>query len=371
MRYLFRASLFLVLALSLVFAGIVAAQDDMEMGSLEGDVRMARATWDTGYFQAAIFQQLLSELGYDVELVGDLGADVFYQAVAEGEDVDLWANGWLPLHETFLMDEEIFGEAIPVGFQVRNGALQGYLIDKATADEYGITSIADMADPEIAALFDTDGDGLANLTGCNEGWGCAVAINEEHLPTWDLESSINHVQGDYALLMSETVQRFERGESVFFYTWTPNWTINELALGEDVVWLDTPGIEGVPALDGVTGCTTDPCQMGFVGNDIRAVANSDFLLENPAVAALLEVVEIPLSDIAEQNVMMQEGADSDDDIQEQAAEWIDDNRDQVDEWLAYALENADNTELAQSLIDEWVNMDMGEDMDMEATEEAE
>jgi len=72
-------------------------------------------------------------------------------------------------------------------------------------------------------------------------------------------------------------------------------------------------------------------------------------------------------------VMMSEGADSDEDIVDQAAEWIDDNRDQVDEWLAYAMENADNTELAQSIVDEWVNMDMGEDMemDMEATEEAE
>ncbi len=356
MRYLFRTGLFLVLALSLVFAGIVVAQDDeMEMGSLEGEVRMARATWDTGYFQAAIFQQLLEELGYDVELVGDLGADVFYQAVAEGEDVDLWANGWLPLHETFLTDEEIFGEAIPVGFQVRNGALQGYLIDKATADEYDITSIADMADPEIAALFDTDGDGLANLTGCNEGWGCAVEINENHLPNFGLEDSINHVQGDYALLMSETVQRYERGEPVFFYTWTPNWTINELIPGEDVVWLTTPEVEGVEALEGVAGCTEDPCQMGFIGNDIRAVANADFLLENPAVAALLSQVEIPLIDIATQNVMMQEGADSDEDIQEQAAEWVDDNREVVDEWLAFALENAENTEMAQEFIDEWLN----------------
>lgn len=353
MRYLFRVGLFLVLALSLSIAGFAFAQDDM--GELEGEIRMARATWDTGYFQAAIFQQLLSELGYDVELVGDLGADVFYQAAAEGEDVDLWANGWLPLHNTFLTDEDILGEVIPVGFQVENGALQGYLIDKATAEEYDITSIMDMADPEIAALFDTDGDGLANLTGCNEGWGCAVVINEEHLPEFGLEDHINHVQGDYALLMNETVQRFERGEPVFFYTWTPNWTINELALGEDVVWLTTPDVEGVEPLEGVEGCVADPCQMGFVGNDIRAVANTDFLMENPAVAALLSVVEIPLEDIAAQNVMMQEGADSDEDIQEQAAEWIDDNRDQVDEWLAFAMENVDNTDLVEELTTAWLD----------------
>src|SRR5690606_25841808 len=166
--------------------------------------------------------------------------------------------------------------------------------------------------------------------------------------------SITHVQGDYALLMNETIQRFERGESVFFYTWTPNWTINELALGEDVVWLATPELEGVDALEGVAGCTEDPCNMGFTGNDIRAVANTEFLVANPAITALLSVVEVPLEDIAAQNVAMQEGADSDDDIQEQATEWIDDNRESVDEWLAFALENAENTELVDEVVAEWM-----------------
>ncbi|NDJ62921.1 MAG: glycine betaine/L-proline ABC transporter substrate-binding protein ProX, partial [Chloroflexi bacterium] len=327
-----------------------------------GELRMARANWDTGYFQAAIFEDLLTELGYDVTVVGDLGADVFYQAVSEGEDVDLWANGWLPLHGVFLTDEDVLGRAIPVGFQVRAGALQGYLIDKATADEFGITSIAQMADPEIAALFDTDGDGAANLTGCNDGWGCAVEINENHLPNFELEDAINHVQGDYALLMSETLNRFERGESVFFYTWTPNWTINEMVPGEDVVWLTTPDVEGVEPVEGVAGCTEDPCQMGFIGSDIRAVANVDFLRANPAVAALLSVVEIPLGDIAAQNVLMQEGEDSDDDIQDQAAEWIDDNRDLADEWVAFAMENADNTELVEEFITEWLDTAAAMDM---------
>jgi len=362
MHYLSRIALILVLVMSLGTAALVGAQDT----ELEGEVRMARATWDTGYFQAAIFQSLLTELGYDVELVGDLGADVFYQALAEGEDVDLWANGWLPLHTSFMTDEEVLGEVIPVGFQVENGALQGYLIDKATADEFEITNITDMTEDEIAAEFDTDGDGVADLTGCNEGWGCAVTINETHLPEFELEDDINHVQGDYALLMNETIQRFNRGESVFFYTWTPNWTINELALGEDVVWLTTPDIEGVEALESVEGCVADPCQMGFVGNDIRAVGNVEFLMANPAAAALISEIEIPLEDIAAQNVLMQEGEDSDEDIQEHAAEWIDDNRDQVDEWLEYARENADNTEMVEELVDEWMTSVEEEDEGMDS-----
>jgi glycine betaine/proline transport system substrate-binding protein len=341
--------------------GVVAAQDGEET------VRMARASWDTGFFQAEIFQQLISELGYDVELTGTIAAQNFYPAVAEGEDVDLWANGWLPLHETFLTDEDVLGRAIPVGFEVENGALQGYLVDVATADEYGITSIMDMTDPEIAELFDTDGDGRANLTGCNPGWGCEAAING-HLDTLDLEDSIQHVQGQYSLLMAETINRYERGEPIFFYTWTPNWTVNELTLGEDVYWINVPAEEvEVEPVEGLEGCVTpESCSLGFEANDIRAVANVDFLRENPAIAALLTQIEIPLEDIAAQNEMMQEGADSEEDIEEQASNWIDENSDQVEEWLAFAEENADNTELVEEAINEWMSEVEGEEEEMES-----
>src|SRR5690606_16688983 len=151
---------------------------------------------------------------------------------------------------------------------VTAGALQGFLIDKATSDEYGITSLADFADPEIAALFDTDGDGKADLTGCDAGWGCEGAVNTI-LAEQGLEDMITHVQGTYSLLMAATIARYQRGEPIFFYTWTPNWTVADLQLGEDVVWITVPGSE---TTEDVPGCVENPCAMGFVGNDIRAVA---------------------------------------------------------------------------------------------------
>jgi glycine betaine/proline transport system substrate-binding protein len=165
--------------------------------------------------------------------------------------------------------------------------------------------------------------------------------------------------------MSETIARYERGEPVFFYTWTPNWTVNQLALGEDIVWINVPETDDVPALEAVDGCATDPCSMGFEGNDIRVVANVEFLRAHPDVAALLSVVEIPLADIAGQNQLMQEGEDSDRDIEDQASAWLEANEDLVAEWIAFAEENADNAELVDEVIAAWqeeVAMMMEEDM---------
>lgn len=306
-----------------------AAESAMaEQPMADGEISMARATWDTGWFQAEIFKQLLEELGYDVSIAGDLPPETFYPALAGG-DVDLWANGWFPLHDTFLESEVVEGMVEPVGYQVAAGALQGFLVDRVTAEEYNISSLTDFTNPEIAALFDTDGDGLADLTGCDAGWGCEGEINRI-LSELDLEDSITHVQGTYSLLMADTIARYVRGEPIFFYTWTPNWTINELTLGEDVVWITVPGTD---ATAGVPGCTEDPCAMGFVANDIRAVANSEFLDENPAVETLLTEIEIPLNDIANQNQLLVEGEDSIEEIEGHASTWIEENRDVVEEWL--------------------------------------
>ncbi len=72
-------------------------------------------------------------------------------------------------------------------------AAQGYLIDKKTADQYKITNIAQLKDPKIAKLFDTNGDGKADLTGCNPCWGCEGAINHQ-LAAYGLTNTVTHNQ---------------------------------------------------------------------------------------------------------------------------------------------------------------------------------
>ena len=298
------------------------------------EVIMAKATWDTGFFQAEIYKTLLAELGYEVEDLGTIDNAAFYTSAAQG-DVDFWPNGWFPLHDTYLEDDLVSGNAMPVGFQVEAGALQGYLVDKASADALGITSLTDLSDPEIAANFDGDGDGMADLIGCDAGWGCELVI-EDTLDELGLRDTVTHQQGTYSALMADTIGRYQRGEPILFYTWTPNWTVSELQLGEDVVWIEAP-IEGAEASEGVPGCAVDPCVMGFEPNDIRTVANTEFLESNPDVQTLFELVEIPLNDIAAQNQLMVDGEDSDEDIARHAAEWIEENQTQVDEWLEAAL----------------------------------
>ncbi len=309
----------------------------------DSTIRMARPTWDTGWFQAEIYRQLLADLGYEVTGPRTMDNEDFYRAVAAG-DVDFWASGWFPLHQQYLDEDGIAGAIEVVGTQVEAGALQGYLVDQATAERHGITNLDALRDPDIAALFDVDGNGRADLIGCNVEWACADVI-DHHIEAYGLSDTVEQIQGDYSLLMREAVDRYAGSEPVLFYTFTPNWTVGELVPGRDVRWLETPfptrprgqRLEpGSTEITGLAGCPADPCQTGWPANDIKVVANRGFLDANPAAARLLEAIEIPLDDILDQNARMVAGEGDFADIERQARSWISGHPGLVDAWLSVA-----------------------------------
>lgn len=341
MKGLFSGALVSVL---LAMPVATSAQSEMEPG--EGTtVQMARATWDTGWFQANVYKQMLEELGYEVPRITSLQNPAFYTSVAQG-DVDLWVNGWFPLHNTY--EDDFVENARKIGYVARGGALQGYLVSKEHAEQYNITSLEDFKRDEVKQAFDSDGDGKAEMVACPPGWGCEKVI-AHHWDAYNMRDHVDLIKADYSPAMADALARYENGEPVFFYTWTPNWTVGLLKPGEDVVWItvkeanlpeDQAHLEDETSMSGIEGCVKDPCNLGWPVNDIRPVANKQFLRDNPAAAALLEEVQIPIGAIFEQNAMMQDGEDSPEDIERHAREWIENNRDKVDQWLKAARDAA-------------------------------
>jgi glycine betaine/proline transport system substrate-binding protein len=340
-----------VLCTVLVIAGCTQAPERATSATgppesdVTGEVVMARADWDSGFLQAAIVRQLLEELGYEVTGPAErtYPPATVYPLLGRGE-VDLWVNGWFPLHEPFLEQTLVTGQTVaqpvePVGTLVPAGAVQGYLVDRETAEELDITSMADFERPEVAAAFDQDGDGLADLYGCDEGWGCHRTITE-HLAQHRWGDSVAQVSGDYRELFAEVRERIDAGRPALYYTWTPNWTVAELEPGDEVVWLEVPALGGEepPPVDELEGCAASgPCHVGWEVNDIRAVANTRFLDEHPPIRRLLEVVELPLEDLTEHHArMVAMDPYPDDQVELDAAEWIEQNRELVDRWLSAA-----------------------------------
>ncbi|KAA5605160.1 glycine betaine/L-proline ABC transporter substrate-binding protein ProX [Roseospira marina] len=284
-------------------------------------------------FQTMLVMKALEDLGYDVEDIKELEYAAAYVAVGNGDGTFL-ADGWFPLHVDFYEaaggDEKLYREGV-----YAPGALQGYLIDKKTAEEHDITNIAQLKDPEIAALFDNNGDGKADLTGCTPGWGCEKVI-EHHLDAYGLRDTVTHNQGSYSAIIADTITRYQQGEPILYYTWTPYWVSGVLVPGKDVVWLQVP-FSSLPGARGdVDTSLPNGANYGFQANDQRIVANKDFAEANPAAAKLFEIMQISSNDISAQNLKMRDGEDSEADIARHVEGWISGHQKTWDGWLEEA-----------------------------------
>ncbi len=329
---------------------LVAMAPDAAMAAEPGagtTVKLGRPTWDTNWFQTAIYAQMLEKLGYKVTKPTTLDNPVLFQSIAQG-DIDFETGAWVPIHSEYI--DKVKGKASLVGYVVKKGALSGYLIDKKTADKYNITNLKDFNDPKIAKLFDNNGDGKADLVACPPGWGCELTISWQ-LDAYKLHDTVEPIKAAYAASMADALARYKQGKPIFFYTWTPNWTVAFLKPGIDVVWLEVPFTSLPPAqkaleqyadVPGVKGCVGDhdPCKMGWPANDISVIANNDFLAKNPAAKKLFEEASVPLDAIFAQNAEMHEGKNSEKAISDAASKWISDNQSTVNGWLDAARKAA-------------------------------
>lgn len=269
----------------------------------------------------------LERLGYKVKPALEADYPPLHLAVAQG-DADYMATEWIPTHEAFFLQAGGDDVMERVGTYI-TGAGQGYFIDKATADAHDITNLGQLADPEIAKLFDSDGDGKANLTGCNPGWGCERVI-EHQLDAFELRDTVHHDQGSYFALIADMITRYEAGQPVLFYTWTPQWIGAVMRPGHEVTQIDVPHSASP---DGNDTEQADGSNPGFEVNTIAFLGNKEFLAENPAARRLFELVQIPIADVNAVILRQHRGENSEEQIMEQAREWVAANEEQFAAWV--------------------------------------
>lgn len=312
-----------------------AAADAHKMPGKGVTVKPGIASWTSAIPVSWVYRLLLEDLGYEVQKPTQLSNPVAYLAVREG-DIDYWPNGWFPLHNAQLPNN-FKANATLFEPLCQACGIQGYLVDKKSADKYNITSIEDFKREEVRKAFDHNGDGKADLYGCPPGWGCYEGINAM-LDKFNAREYINHVDAGYSANFAEVLSQVNTGNPALYYTWGPSAWLQTLKPGEDVVWVNAPGIveSDSEKVSGVPGAATDPIMMGFVAADIQVAANDGFLSDNPAAKELFRQVRIPLAWINQADKIRGERNMSDEDVSSLAQKWLDENRAKADAWLKAA-----------------------------------
>ena len=281
-------------------------------------------------FQTLLVMKALTQLGYDVKPIREVEYATGHLALANG-DATFLATHWDPLHDNYFHNSG--GEArLWRDNTYSGGAIQGYLVDKKTADAHGITNLSQLADPAIARLFDVDGDGKADLTGCTPGWGCEAQI-EAQLTAFKLRGSVTHVTGNYPALIADVIQRHKQGQPVLYFTWTPYWVSSVMVPGQDVTWLQVPFSAMPGAQAGQDTALPNGRNYGSVINHQRILANRAFIDANPAAKKLFQVMQLPVADITAQNHAMNNGANTERDIERHVDGWIKAHQTLFDGWL--------------------------------------
>lgn len=294
-------------------------------------VKPIQSTITEETFQTLLVSRALEKLGYQVSAPEEVDYNVGYTSIAKG-DATFMAVNWQPLQEN-MFDAAGGNSAFYRQGHYVTGAAQGYLIDKKTAEQYHITNIEQLKDPKLAKLFDSNGDGRADLTGCTPGWGCDTVIAYQ-MKAYQLEQTVSNNQGNYAAMMADTITRFKQGKPILYYTWTPFWVSDVLKPGKDVVWLEVPF-----SADPQKTNTALPNgkNYGFQVNNINIIANKQWADKNPAAAKLFAEMKLPLADINAENAAMRAGQSSEADINRHVDGWIKSHQALFDQWVTNAL----------------------------------
>ena len=311
------------------------SQDNTSQSTEKITLRTAHSNWIEEHFQTEIVKIGLEKLGYKVETPKEIDYPALYISLANG-DLDYSVVYYYPGHKEFF--DNAGGEAKLEGVgTITPDGIQGYQIDRKTAEQYNITSIEQLKDPKIAKLFDSDGDGKANLVGCNPGWACELII-EHHLDAYGLRETVEHDQGQYTALLANSLTRYKQGKSVIFYAYNPHWIGATLKPEEDVVWLEVPFTDLPPKIaeNMEKDTLVNGKNLGFPKTEQRIAANKKFLADNPVAKRWFELVKIPAKDINEESLRIKEGENKPEDIRRHAQEWVDNNQELFNSWIEKA-----------------------------------
>jgi len=250
---------------------------------------------------------LEEELGYTTE-IAELSVAAIWAAMGAGE-VDHWVS-WQPnqqdLKEKYASTTESLG-------LVYGDCLQGWLVPKWVSEQYGITSVTDLNDPEFAKMFDVDADGVGDIIGCDAAWKCAD-ITDKEIAAYELGDLYEQKYGAEMMMTAAIEGRMKKNEPVLFYYYTPHPFFIRYPIGESVVWLD------------------DPKDFWPVANVYR-FGNKGWIAENPKAATLLRQVKMTAADVGWFMAEIEARGDDSATLEAIAREWMAEHQTEIDSWL--------------------------------------
>ena len=204
--------------------------------------------WPDGLSAAYLWEHVLTENGYEVEMTDVADAGVLYTGVAQG-DMDVYPSAWPEVTHAAYMDQ--YGDDL----EDLGSYYEDAVLNLAVPEYTDIDSIPELA--ENPDMFDGE------IVGIEAGAGHMENMNAEVIPTYGLdEAGFTLQESSSAAMLAELESAIDSEEDIVVTLWRPYWPMEEYP---------------VKALEDPEGAMGEP-------ETLNSIATAGFSEEFPEVA---------------------------------------------------------------------------------------
>ena len=276
-------------------AGIFTGAFGTALAEDKAPVKIGWAAWSDAEFVTKLAAKLIKdELGHEVQLIQTDVAPL-YQGVARG-DLDAMMMAWLPeTHADYFA--KVKDKVTTLG-TVYDGAKLGWVVPKYVPED-AIASIEDLNKADVKEKL------KGRVEGIDPGAGL-TRLSEQAVKDYALDGYKLQISSEAGMLT--TVDRAIRKQEWFVATsWSPHWMFGKYELR----YID------------------DPKSSLGKAEHVDIIARKDFPTDNPAVAAFLSRMKLPIGDLEAAMFNAQETS-----YEIAVEKYIADHPDQIKAWLA-------------------------------------
>ncbi|MEM1361812.1 MAG: glycine betaine ABC transporter substrate-binding protein [Pseudomonadota bacterium] len=268
-------------------------------------------------------------IGGTVEYVPGNNATIF-QAMDQGKgDIDVHPDVWLPNQESFTKKYVDEAGTVTLSSNPYEGN-QGFCVSKSFGEANSITDITDLGRPDVAALMDSDGNGLGEMWIGAPGWASAN-VNEVKVRDYGLLDFIEPIRAEESVKTARIKDSIAKDEGYAFYCYKPHavWYMFDVEMlteptfdpekyvmvqpSDDPDWYDKSMVASKDAL-----------------KDVQIAWSNSLADRSPAIAEFFANFGLTADDVSSFAFEISgQGRDPAD----VAREWVEANPDRVDAWL--------------------------------------
>lgn len=292
-------------------------------------VNIGAPAWTGAQAIAHLIKEIVvTRIGGEANLVPGNNASIF-QAMDQGKgDIDVHPDVWLPNQESFTKKYVDGAGTVALSEKPYEGK-QSFCVSKEFSEKNNVTSIFDLARPEVAKLMDSDGNGKGEIWIGAPGWASAN-VNEVKVRDYGLMPFMEPIRADQAVMTATVADTIKKGNGYAFYCYSPH----AIWFQFDIVRLEEPAFDpekyvAIQPSDDPDWFTKSKVMTEDALKKVQIAYSKSLKERSPAIADLLTNIQLDGETVSGFAFEIEGGKDAATVVKE----WVAANSDRVDGWL--------------------------------------